>query len=195
VDQRTVITLVDGLDHKEIETDGQTIRFAYQGIQYEIDLSEKHVKKLDNALAPFVAAAHRVDGRAARRAKAVPAKLDPKAVRKWPKPTASRSPSMAAVLRTSWTSTGRQVTSRTVHRPVRQLVSVRVLMPEPGRSLTFLGSLPSPSQGKRISCGRSATFWHRPWPELLRIQLFDSDGLAITAAPLTAPGPTDTFTS
>lgn len=81
--QRTVITLVDDLDHKEIENDGQTIRFAYQGIQYEIDLSEKHAKKLDNALAPFVAAARRVDGRAARRSKAVPASIDPKVVRKW----------------------------------------------------------------------------------------------------------------
>ena len=81
--QRTVITLVDDLDQKEIEADGQTIRFAYQGIQYEIDLSEKHAKKLDNALAPFVAAARRVDGRAARRPKAVPASVDPKTVRKW----------------------------------------------------------------------------------------------------------------
>jgi hypothetical protein len=49
--QRTVTTLVDDLDHREIESDGQTIRFAYQGIQYEIDLSEKNAKKLDKALA------------------------------------------------------------------------------------------------------------------------------------------------
>jgi len=83
VAQRTVITLVDDLDHKEIETDGQTIRFAYQGIQYEIDLSEKHAKKLDTALAPFVAAARRVDGRGARQSKAVLANVDPKSVRKW----------------------------------------------------------------------------------------------------------------
>ena len=44
--QRTVITLIDDLDRREIEADGQTIRFAYQGIQYEIDLSEKNAKKL-----------------------------------------------------------------------------------------------------------------------------------------------------
>ena len=81
--QRTVIMLVDDLDHKEIEADGQTIRFAYQGIQYEIDLSEKNAKKLDNALAPFLAAARRVDGRAGRRSKAAPASVDPKAVRRW----------------------------------------------------------------------------------------------------------------
>ena len=80
--QSTVITLVDDLDH-EIEADGQTIRFAYQGIQYEIDLSEKQAKKLDNALAPFVAAARRVEGRAARRSTAVPVSVDPKAVRRW----------------------------------------------------------------------------------------------------------------
>ncbi len=42
--ERTVTTLVDDLDHREIEIDGQTIRFGYQGIQYEIDLSEKNAK-------------------------------------------------------------------------------------------------------------------------------------------------------
>ena len=57
VAQRAVITLIDDSDHKDIEADGQTIRVAYQGIQYEIDLSEKNAKKLDKALAPFLAAA------------------------------------------------------------------------------------------------------------------------------------------
>ena len=81
--QRTVIKLVDDLDHKEIESDGQTITFAYQGIQYEIDLSEKNTKKLDTALAPFVAAGRRVGSRTARRSRAIPATVDTKAVRKW----------------------------------------------------------------------------------------------------------------
>ena len=80
--QRTVTRLVDDLDHQEIEADGQTIRFAYQGIQYEIDLSEKNAKKLDRALAPFVAAARRVSSRAAR-SKALATTVDTKAVRKW----------------------------------------------------------------------------------------------------------------
>ena len=80
--QRTVITLIDDLDHKEIEADGQTIRFAYQGIQYEIDLSEKNAKKLDKALAPFLAAARRVSTRAPR-PKVIAAGVDTKAVRKW----------------------------------------------------------------------------------------------------------------
>ena len=80
--QRTVTTLVDDLDHREIESDGQTIRFAYQGIQYEIDLSAKNAKKLDKALAPFVAAARRVSS-SGPRSKVLPATVDTKVVRKW----------------------------------------------------------------------------------------------------------------
>ena len=80
--QRTVITLIDDLDHKGVEADGHTIRFAYQGIQYEIDLSEKNAKKLDKALAPFLAAARRVSSPAPR-PKLIAAGVDTKAVRKW----------------------------------------------------------------------------------------------------------------
>jgi len=82
VAQRTVITLIDDLDHREIEADGQTIKFAYQGIQYEIDLSEKNAKKLDKALAPFLAAARPVSTRAPQR-KTIVAGVDTKAVRTW----------------------------------------------------------------------------------------------------------------
>ena len=64
--QRTIIKLVDDLDDKEIEDDGQTVSFSYNGVQYEIDLSEKNAKKLGDALAPFVSAARRVGGRHAR---------------------------------------------------------------------------------------------------------------------------------
>jgi hypothetical protein len=64
--QRTIIKLVDDLDNKEIEDDGQTVSFSYNGVQYEIDLSEKNAKKLGDALAPFVSAARRVGGRQAR---------------------------------------------------------------------------------------------------------------------------------
>ena len=64
--QRTIIKLVDDLDNKEIEGDGQTVSFSYNGVQYEIDLSEKNAKKFDDALAPFVSAARRVGGRQSR---------------------------------------------------------------------------------------------------------------------------------
>ena len=55
--QRTIIKLVDDLDNKEMTDDGQTVNFSYNGVQYEIDLSKKNAKKLDDALAPFVSAA------------------------------------------------------------------------------------------------------------------------------------------
>ena len=64
--QRTIIKLVDDLDNKEIEDDGQTVSFSYNGVQYEIDLSEKNAKKFGDALAPFDSAARRVGGRQAR---------------------------------------------------------------------------------------------------------------------------------
>jgi len=80
--QRTLIRLVDDLDHKEIE-DGQTVKFAYQGVQYEIDLSDKNAQKLDKALAPFVAAARRVSTRRPRSKAITTSSVDTKAVRKW----------------------------------------------------------------------------------------------------------------
>ena len=64
-------------------------RFAYQGIQYEIDLSEKNAKKLGKALAPFLAAARRVSTRAPQ-PKVIAADVDTKAVRKWAESTAYR---------------------------------------------------------------------------------------------------------
>ena len=105
VAQRTVITLIDDLDHKEIEADGQTIRFAYQGIQYETDPSEKNAEKLDKALAPFLAAARRVSCTATR-PKAIAAGVDTRAVRKWQHPTGSRCQPEAASPRTSLGSIG-----------------------------------------------------------------------------------------
>jgi hypothetical protein len=47
----------DDLDHS---TDNiSTIRFALEGIPYEIDLSDPHLGDLRNALAPYIAAGRR----------------------------------------------------------------------------------------------------------------------------------------
>lgn len=80
--QRTVIKLVDDIDGKEIEANGQTISFAYNGTTYEIDLGEKNAKKLDEALAPFVSAARRVSGRQSRGSKPT-GDVDTRAARAW----------------------------------------------------------------------------------------------------------------
>ena len=54
----TVITDdIDGSDGAE------TISFAYQGVEYSIDLADKNTAKLEKALSPFLAAASRIGGR------------------------------------------------------------------------------------------------------------------------------------
>lgn len=51
-------TVVDDLD---ASTDGvSTYRFAIEGVEYEIDLSEANLQRLRTALAPFTAAGRRL---------------------------------------------------------------------------------------------------------------------------------------
>jgi len=59
--KRTIHMLVDDLDGGEAE---ETVAFAVDGTQYEIDLSKKNAAKMRDALAPYVAASTKV-GRAA----------------------------------------------------------------------------------------------------------------------------------
>jgi hypothetical protein len=63
----------------------QTIHFAIEGVEYEIDLSEKNAKKLTTALQPYVDNGRRVGGRKrsfSRRAGSGSG-IDPKVVRQW----------------------------------------------------------------------------------------------------------------
>ncbi len=58
--------LIDDLDGSE--ADG-TVRFALDGIAYEIDLNAGHAQQLRDALARYVSAARRVGGAARRPAR------------------------------------------------------------------------------------------------------------------------------
>ena len=62
--QKTLVQLVDDLDGTPL-TDGagMTIMFGVGGVSYEIDLSQAHVDELTEALAPYVAAGRKVNGR------------------------------------------------------------------------------------------------------------------------------------
>jgi len=55
--KRTIHMLVDDIDGGEAE---ETVKFAIDGTQYEIDLSKKNAAKMRDALAPFVAAGTKV---------------------------------------------------------------------------------------------------------------------------------------
>ncbi|HEX5541517.1 MAG TPA: Lsr2 family protein [Micromonospora sp.] len=87
--RREIVIYTDDLDGTE---GAETVRFGLDGVQYEIDLSEKNEAKLREALAPFVDAARRpargglvVGGRAARGRTAAADREQNRAIRAWAK--------------------------------------------------------------------------------------------------------------
>ncbi|OLF08733.1 nucleoid-associated protein Lsr2 [Actinophytocola xinjiangensis] len=83
--QKTVLELVDDLDGGPAD---ETVTFALDGAEFEIDLSAENADRLRDTLAEFVGHARRTGGRKARTPKAVapaPAngKPDTQAVREW----------------------------------------------------------------------------------------------------------------
>jgi Lsr2 len=68
VAQRTQVLYVDDIDGSDAEG---TVRFGFDGTDYEIDLNKAHADQLTQAFGPFIAAARKVPssrrpGRAAR---------------------------------------------------------------------------------------------------------------------------------
>lgn len=88
--QKTIVQLVDDLDGTPLETgEGSTVRFALEGTEYEIDLSNANVEKLHKALADYVKAGRVVSrARAARgTARKSSGNSDTTAIRQWAKDT------------------------------------------------------------------------------------------------------------
>src|SRR3954452_9566788 len=109
--QRTVIQLVDDLDGTEIvDGAGETVTFALDGGQYEIDLTNDHADEMRAALDHYVQSARKVGGRH-RRARARPpsrrrplrSTTAPRLCACGPGRTRSMSPRAAASHRVSWT--------------------------------------------------------------------------------------------
>jgi hypothetical protein len=59
----TVVTLTDDLDGGKAD---QTVTFAWDGVNYEIDLSKKNAAAFQRALKPYVDSARRVQRRSTR---------------------------------------------------------------------------------------------------------------------------------
>ena len=55
--QRTQVLYVDDIDGSEAEG---TVRFRFDGTDYEIDLNKEHADQFNRAIAPFVAAARKI---------------------------------------------------------------------------------------------------------------------------------------
>ena len=61
--QKTLVVLEDDLDGGEAEV---TVKFSLEGVNYEIDLSQKNADKMRDDLAKYTGAGRRVGGRAGR---------------------------------------------------------------------------------------------------------------------------------
>jgi hypothetical protein len=91
VARREIVVLEDDLEGGKAD---ETVKFSLDGVQYEIDLSDKNAKKLRDSVAQYVANARRVSrggvvvgGRAAARARGSAAadREQNKAIRAWAK--------------------------------------------------------------------------------------------------------------
>jgi hypothetical protein len=60
VAQRTTVVVTDDLDGSE---GADTVTFAFEGTEYEVDLSKSNAKKLKKALDPYISAARKTGGR------------------------------------------------------------------------------------------------------------------------------------
>jgi hypothetical protein len=80
--QRTVVELTDDVDGRPAS---ETVRFALDGIAFEIDLSEENAQALRRTLEPWTGAARKVGSNGARRPRPVvtPVGVDTRAVRAW----------------------------------------------------------------------------------------------------------------
>jgi hypothetical protein len=85
VAQRTILELVDDLDGGQAD---ETVTFALDGVEFEIDLSADNAARLRDTFAEFVGHARRTGGRKQRSAAVVKpvvsnGKPDTQAVREW----------------------------------------------------------------------------------------------------------------
>ena len=84
--RKTVVRIIDDLDGAELaEGEGTSVRFAIDGAEYELDLSEANAQELRDTIAPYIEAGRRVGGRrrAGGHTRSVTTDVDTRAVRAW----------------------------------------------------------------------------------------------------------------
>jgi hypothetical protein len=80
---KVLTTLQDDIDGSKAT---QTIRFALDGVEYEIDVSDRNANRLRNSLSEFIANGRKVGSRRGRKATPT-SQVDTKAVRAWAEST------------------------------------------------------------------------------------------------------------
>ena len=79
---KVLTTLQDDIDGSDAT---ETVRFALDGVDWEIDLSERNANRLRNSLSDFIAHGRKVGGK--RRKPNSSSQTDTKAIRKWAEAT------------------------------------------------------------------------------------------------------------
>ena len=81
--KRTIVELLDDFDGTSSAT---TVDFSFEGVQYEIELSDEHLEEMREYLAPYIDHARKVGSRhrpPAPKQRVAAKKVDNKAVRAW----------------------------------------------------------------------------------------------------------------
>lgn len=81
--RRTTMDLIDDIDEQSLAA--ETVCFALDGVNYEIDLTEENAAKLRADLQEWIEAGRRITPRRATRAPKSSGGIDPAAVRAWAK--------------------------------------------------------------------------------------------------------------
>jgi hypothetical protein len=79
---KVLTTLQDDIDGSDAT---ETVRFALDGVEWEIDLSERNANRLRNSLSDFIAHGRKVGGK--RRKSTSSGQTDTQAIRKWAEAT------------------------------------------------------------------------------------------------------------
>ena len=82
---KTLVTLIDDIDGREIDNQGGTVEFSFEGVSYHIDLASKNLQKFRKVIDPYISAATRVGGRTSkgRRSRSAPIATKPQEIREW----------------------------------------------------------------------------------------------------------------
>ena len=82
--QQFQVRYIDDLDGTDLGEASNTIRFAFEGKEYSIDLSDDNAEEFREAVAPYIEAGHRVTGSKAKTARKTAATSgNTRAIRDW----------------------------------------------------------------------------------------------------------------
>jgi len=85
---KTIVRIIDDLDGDELgEGEGESVRFALDGVEYELDLSDANAGALRDVIGPYIEAGRRTGGRrrTGGHTRQVATDVDTRAVRIWAK--------------------------------------------------------------------------------------------------------------